>query len=477
MREEARETPVIAEADVVVVGGGISGLAAAVAAAKNGAKVTMIERADVLGGTVLGGSSVLNSFTNHYQKFPDAGKHQYVRGFGQEIIDRMAAAKGCPGFVPGMTVTDPEAPRLVIMLPEIWKRVTFAMLREYGITLLTRTMFCDVIHDENGDIAAITVQNKGGRGAIRAKRFIDTSGDGDLAARAGCEVLEEHDQEHIKETTLVFGLNNVDVPRLLAWGERTGAMRPARDNGTNEVGLPVRSMGINLKELPATAEKAKELGIRMLWMIAVGGELFHVNTTRVRAPRGTSLLSHPGALDIELQNRHQMEVIVEMIREHIEGFENAYIHATASHFGIRRTRTVKCEYDVQISDVVDERAFPDEIGRFGYQDLPWDGYHPKNGGSYGVPYRAIVPTKVDNILVAGRLITTDWTAHMSTRNTGCCIVQGQAAGTAAALSLQHGVAPRDLDVALLQDALEAQGVYLERDAHQQPEMVGEPALS
>lgn len=461
--EPARQTPIIAQADVVVVGGGISGLSAAVSAAKNGAKVLLVERQDVLGGTVLGGSSVLNSFTNHYQKFPEAGKHQYVRGFGQELIDRMSEAKGCPGFKPGMTLEDPQAPRLVIMLPEIWKRVTFAMLREYGIELMTRTYFADAICAD-GKIEAITVQNKGGRGAIRGGCFIDASGDADLAARAGCEVIEEKDQEHIKETTLVFGLNNVDIPRLIAFGERMGVMRPARDNGCNEVGLPVYSLGINLHDLPATAEKAREMGIRMLWMIAVGGELFHVNTTRVRAPRGVSLLEHPSALEIELKNREQMEIIVEMIREHIEGFEGAYIHATASHFGIRRTRTVRCEYDVQISDVVEERGFPDEIGRFGYQDLPWDGYQPQNGGSYGVPYRAIVPTKVDNLLVAGRLITSDWTAHMSTRNTGCCILQGEAAGAAAALSLRENVRPRDLDVSLLQDALQNQGVYLERAA-------------
>lgn len=461
IREPPRDTPIISEADVVVVGGGISGLSAAVSAAKNGAKVLMVERQDVLGGTVLGGSSVLNSFTNHYAKFPHAGKHQYVRGFGQELIDRMAEAKGCPGFRPGMTLEDPQAPRLVIMLPEIWKRITFAMLREYGIDLMTRTYFADAICA--GDtIKAITVQNKGGRGAIRGQRFIDASGDADLAARAGCEVIEEKDQEHIKETTLVFGMNNVDIPRLIAFGERMGVMRPARDNGQNEVGLPVYSLGINLHDLPATSEKAKAMGIRMLWMIAIGGELFHVNTTRVRAPRGVSLLEYPSALEIELKNREQMDIIVEMIREHIEGFENAYLNMTASHFGIRRTRTVRCEYDVQLADVVQERGFGDEIGRFGYQDLPWDGYQPQNGGSYGVPYRAIVPTRVDNLLVAGRLITSDWTAHMSTRNTGCCILQGEAAGAASALSLREGVRPRNLDINLLQDTLQAQGVYLER---------------
>ncbi|MCL2319852.1 MAG: FAD-dependent oxidoreductase, partial [Treponema sp.] len=128
---------------------------------------------------------------------------------------------------------------------------------------------------------------------------------------------------------------------------------------------------------------------------------------------------------------------------------------------VRRTRTIRCEYDITLDDIIEERGFADDIGRYGYQDIPNPKFHPAHGGSYGIPYRAIVPQKPDQLLVAGRMVTSDWRAHMSTRNTACCMLQGEAAGTAAALSVKRSIAPRYLDVKLLQKTLVENGVYLE----------------
>jgi hypothetical protein len=459
--EPARKTPVFEEADVVVAGGGAAGVAAAISAAKNGAKVILIENTPVLGGTILAGAAALNSFTNHVRLHPKGERHQIIRGVGQVLVDYMVEAGGCPGYKKGLSIGDHEAPRQVIFLPEVWKYTSFKIMKDFGVKLLMRTMLVGAIA-EKGKILGAIVENKTGRGVVVGKQFIDASGDADLAFHAGADCIKEMEQAHIKETTLLFSLNDVDVNKVLEYCKKYGAERskPVIINDDDPLNRVV-SFGINLQEVPEIGARAKEMGIRMLHLISYRDEIFYVNANRVK-PHSKGVLNYEEGFEVEMKLRDQIEEIVSMIKKHIDGFQKSYVNNTTNFFGVRRTRTVRCEYDITIDDIKEERGFPDEIGRNGYQDLPWPGYQPKNGGSYGIPYRAILPTRMDNLLVAGRLITSEWTAHMSTRNTGPCMVQGQAAGTAAALSVKQGVRPRDLDVHLLQETLLKDGVYLEK---------------
>ena len=161
----------------------------------------------------------------------------------------------------------------------------------------------------------------------------------------------------------------------------------------------------------------------------------------------------------ELELRKRQMKAIELIREYIPGCEKAFIARTSPSLCIRRGRTIECDYDISIEDVLEGRHFDDDIMSYGFHDCA-PRLQIKDGGSYGIPYRALRVKNLDNLLAAGMLITSDWEAHMSTRNTVCCMGQGQAAGTAAALSAENGCKTRDLDYLLLKEALVSNGVLL-----------------
>jgi len=149
-----------------------------------------------------------------------------------------------------------------------------------------------------------------------------------------------------------------------------------------------------------------------------------------------------------------------MFIKYIPGFENAYVSRTPDTVGIRLTRIVRCEHVLSLEEIVDGTRFDDEVFLYGFHDCA-PRITIKDGKWYGFPYRAMLPVHVDGLLVAGRCVTREWEAHMSTRNTVSCMAQGQAAGTAAALAAKAGVLPRNLDVQLLRRTLRDQGVFLE----------------
>jgi hypothetical protein len=151
--------------------------------------------------------------------------------------------------------------------------------------------------------------------------------------------------------------------------------------------------------------------------------------------------------------------LAKMLKEHIPGFENAYISWTPVCVGIRYTRVIECGHDMSLEEIVNGKRFDDEVMLYGFHDCA-PRIMIKDGGYYGIPYRAFIPNGVEGLLVAGRLITSVWEAHMSTRNTVSCMAQGQAVGTAAALAAKSGVSVRELDVPLLRDTLKKQDVFL-----------------
>ena len=151
--------------------------------------------------------------------------------------------------------------------------------------------------------------------------------------------------------------------------------------------------------------------------------------------------------------------VAEMFRRHVAGCEGAYVAGPAPSVGQRRARAIRCDYELSQDDVTEGRQFPDQVGCFGFIDN--GRFLVREAGAYGIPYRALLPKGLDNALIAGRMMTVDLVAHNSTRNTVCCLVCGQAAGTAAALSAARDIAPRDLDPADLRARLARDGVLLE----------------
>jgi hypothetical protein len=162
--------------------------------------------------------------------------------------------------------------------------------------------------------------------------------------------------------------------------------------------------------------------------------------------------------ELELRRRQQMSI--DLFRKHVPGCERAFIARTSPSLNIRRGRLIKCDYDITRSDVLEARHFEDDVMAYGFHDSA-PRLQIKNGGTYGVPYRALRVAGIDNLLAAGMLITSDHDAHMSTRNTVCSMGQGQAAGTAAALCSARGCGSRDLSYSELRTALLKGGVYLE----------------
>ena len=453
--EPARETPIRARCDVAVVGGGTAGFVAALAAARAGAQTILIEQHGSLGGAMINGATALHSFFNLYKAFPGVERTQLVRGIPQEIVERMVAAGGCPGHVEMAEGYDYDSVATCFD-HEIFKLVSLEMLVEAGVRLLLHTATVDAVMD-GAALHGVIVETKSGREAILAKVCVDCSGDGDVAYHAGVPFRLDVDQPQSHSVSMTFGLGNVDLPRTVDYLREHGLLSQLVRGDKGSAHDDVIRIGFNLRKNPEFEREMEAMGTWGPLSVSLHeGELTYVNTTRVR---GVNTADVEEITRAEIALRRQATEMAGFLKRSVPGFERSYINWTSIQVGVRRTRTIECEYDISSEDVEHARRFDDEIALYGFHDLA-----PRRmiagGGAYGIPYRALLPKGVENLLVAGKMITSDWTAHMSTRNTVACMAQGQAAGAAAALCVRQQVTPRALDVTLLRQELAAAGVYL-----------------
>jgi hypothetical protein len=454
--EASRQVPIKYDCDVLVVGGGTAGVVAALAAAETGADTILLEKAGFLGGALIHGAIVLHSFFNLYKPFPGVPKVQLVRGIPEKIVDAMIRAGGCPGHVEADLDADYDSVATCFD-PETYKWVALELVEQAGVRLLLHTFVVDAFTESN-KLQGVIAETKSGRIGIRAKVVVDCSGDADVAYYAGAECIDKK-RESDYAVANTFGMGNVDLPRARKYLEERGFLRRTAYGYKGSKTDDVIRLGFDLTGDEEFANQLKRMGIwGPMTASTRPNQLTYINCTSVR---GIDALEPEDMTKAEILLRRQIAEVVEFLQKNIPGFENAYLNWSCPGICIRRTRTVICEYDITNDDVTEGRGFPDEIARYGFHDLA-PTYMVKNGGSYGIPYRALLPVRVDNLLVAGRMITSDYKAHMSTRNTVCCMAQGHAAGTAAAMAAQRDQTPRELSVPDLQDMLEAQGVYLVR---------------
>jgi hypothetical protein len=445
----------ICECDVLVVGGGTSGIVAALAAARNGAKTVLVERYGFLGGTLINGAVILHSFFNQYKAYPEAGKIQLVRGIAQEIVDRMVAAGGSLGHAEQEVGTTQYDPVITCIDHEMFKHEAFSMMVESDVKLYMHTLMTDVV-SENGRIAGVVVENKSGRGIINAKVVIDTTGDADVAHRLGVKCFDLHKHMGVSMT---FGLANIQPAKTLEFVRQYDGMlfqlaRVDRGEGIDDIAR--LCFIVNKAEQFEDFVKAHPYINRPKMVCIYENNAAYVN---VNGMSGINPVDADDLTRAEIELRKQISEIVAFFKENIPGFERCHLSWTADQACIRKSRIVDCEYDLTPEEIVDGTRFDDEIALFGYHD---SNPHVmiKNGGFYGIPYRALLPKGAENLLVAGRLITTDPVAHNSTRNTVACMAEGQAAGTAAALAVQTGVPPASIDVQALRAQLRRDGAYL-----------------
>lgn len=451
--ERARQVPVKAEFDVVVVGGGTAGVVAALAAARTGAKTALIERYSFLGGTMINGATGIHSFFNIYKHAPRTERKQLIKGLPQEMVDRWTAAGGGLGHVEMIEGYD-----FVSMLtpcdPEVFKLVAFEMCAEAGVRLFMHTFLVDAFAVD-GQARGLVVESKSGREAILARRIVDCSGDGDAAAFMGAP-FTHYKGESNYGVGMVFRMANVDLDRAAEFLRSKGALTQwataVKHGGTKESTVRI---GANFRAWDSGWEASGTRG----WLLSTGireNDLTYLNCTGVA---NLDSLSRDDLTAAEHKLRKQVAAMGSFLRDRVAGFERAHVAWTAIQAGVRRTRIVHCQFDLPRDAVLKGWGYPDEIARYGFIDN--HDYYVESNGSYGVPYRCLVPLEIDNLLIAGRMMSTDLIVHNSTRNTGLSMACGQAAGTAAALSLQLGVTTARLDPNVLREKLRADGVYFE----------------
>lgn len=459
-------TKIVAEADVVVAGGGTAGIAAALAAARNGAKTLLIERYGFLGGMMTAGNAGLTKYVVHSTDYADYGKVlkkladrpsevQVVGGIPMEITNELMKIGAGIG-------TDATAGSYVFTSSEDFKWLLLTMLKKAGVKLLLHSLIVDVIKEKDA-IKGIVVENKSGRQAVLGKVFIDATGDGDVAARAGAsfEICKVAGKSNNKTSSLsamgvMFKVGNVNLARLFE--------RLKKNPQIFEI---QRCALLSMEEALEKLRKGEMMTINVKtdfspYFIQVYN-LPMEGVVTLCCPcchgDGTSVADLTRA---EIVIREMVHAWCEKIRK-IPGFEKMYL-LDCPQIGVRETRLIRGEYVLTIDDVFNMREFDDSIGRGAHPvDAPVAESvknHPLRRWSFSIPYRSLVAKGIDNLLLAGRCISTTHEAFGCTRGTVQCMITGEAAGTAAALCLKDNTAPKSLDIKKLREKLMEQTVVL-----------------
>ncbi len=470
--------------DVVVAGGGTAGVVAALAAARNGAKTVVIEAKGYVGGTMLEGGTTLHSFFTLGRLF-DRPSRQIVKGIAQEIIDRLVAAGGSTGHLVDEVGYDYDEHCTLIDV-EQYKLTAVEMLEEAGVSIYFNSLVAgaDV---SNGHINGVIVQSRvEGRLYFKAKTFIDATGWGDLSAFAGADFVEPKEYSVANSA----GIAGIDVERYTQYLRENNALsgvtygpRDGKENQIVRVGAPFHRVLSTLMaqhnygtaggDLAQSARKMAEapgenhIPIEVQKKIAglaltLGFTTMHDNYfmyLKLNHVMKQGVADQAEMTKAEIALRRKQQQAIQLLREHIPGCEKAFIARTSPTLCTRRGRSIICDYDISNDDILAGRHFEDDICYFGFHDCS-PKMHVGGDGTYGIPLRAILVKDMDNLFAVGMLISTDYYAYMSTRNTVASMGQGQAAGTLAAMAALQGVPPRQVPYEALRKTLLEQNVYL-----------------
>jgi glycine/D-amino acid oxidase-like deaminating enzyme len=418
--------------DVVVVGAGSAGSTAAISAARRGARTMLVDRLPFLGGT---STAVLDTFYAFFT--PGDAPMRVVGGLGWEVVERMKAA--------GVAFERPNtygAGTGVTYDQEILKVIWEQLAEEAGVTILLHTWATGVqVHD--GRIDGVRLWNKGGESVVEGAALVDASGDADLCFMAGVPYEDIRSTPNLQSLSTIFRVANVEVDRAasLPKTELWGKMREAADSGS-----------YRLPRLEGSWHRTPHPGV------------VTVHMTRVPNIDATDPVQLTRA---EVEGRRQVQEYHRFLRDLVPGFENSVLVATSPAIGVRESRRVIGDYVLTRDDVLGARRFEDEIALCGAPiedhlagtDTRWT-YVPQNG-VYGIPYRCLLPTRAEGMLVAGRCFSASHDAHASARSMATCMAMGQAAGTAAAMAASAGATPRSVDVAALRERLAKDGALLD----------------
>ncbi|MBI4976886.1 MAG: FAD-dependent oxidoreductase [Spirochaetes bacterium] len=426
INEPAHTLPVLGEYDVAVAGGGPAGFAAAISAAREGAKTVIIEQTGMIGGIATAG------LMSHWAGSAASSVLQelYKRSTVPDIVEKF--------------------PWQGTINPEKLKFVMFEMLHEANVHVLLYTFVSGAVK-EGTTLKGLIIENKSGRQAVLAKTVIDATGDGDAAARAGAEFVKGREGDgKMQPVTIMFKVAGVDYSR---------AVFP----GGFEANLDVpkgKIQDLSRQALPFPA------GHTLLYPSSLPG-IVTVNMTNFIGIDGTNADDLAKA---EYECRKQMDPIVKFLRDTVPGFEQCFIISTASLLGVRETRHFVGEYTLNEDDILASRVFDDWVvlrAKFNFDIHNIDGpgldkngaqKHFPNVDGYSIPYRSLLPKTVDGLILAGRCISGTHKAHSNYRVMPICAAMGEAAGIAASIAAKEKIAPRKVGVKKIQDVLIARGV-------------------
>jgi hypothetical protein len=473
--------------DVLVAGGGTAGFLAAIAAARNGAKVIIVEPESYLGGTATGAlvrgiwtlrHAPITNLPDMTSRTSDYTGEQYVLGLAQEYLDRLIEARSAWG-VPG------KAAIVQIFDPELAKWVIEKMVTEAGVEVWLYSRVVEVLKEENRIVGAV-VDNSLGKIEVEANVIIDATGDGWVAVYAGADFEMGRSSDGLCQAlSLFFTIAGVNINAVLEYlaknEEEFGREYVNRVIKLRKEEKPLRFYSFKSKMREAIKNGDFPIGYRaddvnpdkyflQVDPIFKNGKVRYdvmaFNTDMAYRVDATDPLDLSKAL---ISMRDFAVKMASFYRKYIPGFEDSYLDQTASKPGIRETRRIIGDYILTGEDVQIGKSFPDAIGRCGGNA---DAHNEDGGkeaikvvevggeGWYHIPYRILLPRGIENLLVVGRCVSSDRLANASVRGQGACLVMGQAAGTAAALSVKESVTPRAIDVKNLQKVLSSQGVLI-----------------
>lgn len=457
IEEEKKSLPIYATPEVLVVGAGPAGIGAAIAAARNGAKVMLLERYGFLGG------NLTIAMVNPMFTFHDINGKQVIRGIAGELVDRLVQLKSSQGHVSDLTFDNAS---MTPFDPEGMKYLLFEMVKEAGVELLLHSWAVGVIK-EDANIKGIIIENKSGRQVICPQYIIDCSADADIAAMAKSPFVKGRKGDGaMQPVTLFFRIGGINSNALRGWMKNNRDL--LKDSPTDiEIDSSEAIAFLGLKELVKkgmeNGEFPKDAAPRILfYQLPMEGQIA-VNATRLQGIDGTNARDLTRA---EVETRVQAWEIHKFLQRHVGGFEESYVLDTGVQVGVRETRHIIGDYELTEDDVLSNRAFEDGIacGTFAIDIHPPEGEQQVFTGSgkavYEIPYRCMIPKDLDNVLVAGRAISATHNAFGSARVMATCMGIGQGAGVAMALLVKTKQITREMDVSVLRNKLIEQGQYL-----------------
>jgi hypothetical protein len=465
--------------DVIVVGGGTSGVSAAISSARAGANTILIERLGVLGGQM--NVSGPPGFAYAYMFNPR--REQIIGGIMEETHNRLlkeghAQPHTTPDFRIGYSFS--------LVDPDYWGLLIFEMMSESGVNLLLHSLAVEVMKKGN-TVNGVIVENPSGRQAVLGKVIIDCTGEGEISARAGAP-YEQVPKDQLEPHTISFTVDGVDWDKVLQYVKENAEyeFNPMTHPYLNWTPEQIVERIRQAKDITEISNFMGYYSIRDKALAAgewhpfsgVGFFIMPRDNGKFQAHfQHSSQVGNADPTDVrdltycEVECRKQVTMALKFIKKYMPGFEHAYLTRMCQELRIRESRRIMGDYILRKQDVEDARKFKDVIGKssfssgakhvatmdtISYQEI----VHPKEGGSYDIPYRCLVPQGIENLLVAGKAISTDRDSYA--RFLQETMVTGQAAGVAAAVCARKGITPRQLeqDVSELQSILLKQGVIL-----------------